>query len=112
MKSQAPDSKEGEASVRHFERVLALTKNLAVRGVAVRGHEYYPHFFGMWKIIAGSFEHRYQFLRDARDQILCISEASFDEFGNELADWKKVAEREINARQGADPFRHVEQYFE
>lgn len=111
MKSMKPDMRQCETSNRHFERILALAKQLANRGIAVRGHEYYPHFFGMWMIIAGSFEHRYRFLWDDRDQILTISEASFDEFGNQDTDWKELADRYVDARHGEDPFKHVDVYF-
>lgn len=106
-----PDLQVSESSVRHFERVLALAKHLAARGIAVRGHEYNPHFFGMWKIVAGSFNYRYQFLWDDREQILTISEASFGEFGNQDADWKPCGEKNIDARQGADPFKHIQEFF-
>ena len=112
MKGLEPDLQAAESSVRHFERVLALTKHLATRGIAIRGHEYEPHFFGMWKIVAGSFPHRYQFLWDARDQILTISEASFNEFGSQDGDWKPYGERSIDARHGADPFKYVQEFFE
>ena len=111
MKKLPPDPREAEASVRHFERVLTLTKHFAARGIAVRGHEYYPHFFGMWKIIAGSFEHRYQFLWDAREQILSISDASFGEFGGQDKEWKPYGERSIDARNGEDPLKYVQEFF-
>lgn len=104
--------KQCEASIQHFESVLALSKQLATRGIAIREHDYAPHFFGMWKIVAGSFEHRYQFLWDDRDQFLTISEASFGEFGSREADWKELSSRFIDARHGEDPFKHVQQYFE
>ena len=89
-----------------------MAKHLASRGVAVRQHEYDPHFFGMWKIVAGTFEHRFQFIWDAREQILTISEASFGEFGSQQADWQAYGERSIDARQGADPFKYVEEFFD
>jgi len=111
MKPHAQDMNQCETSIRHFECVLALSKRLATRGIAIRGHEYDPHFFGMWKIVAGSFDHRYQFLWDARDQILTISEASFGKFGGQEADWMELAERCVDARHGGDPYKHVEEYF-
>lgn len=104
------DSRDAEASVRHFERVLELTKHLAAKGVVVRGHEYAPHFFGMWKIVAGSIEHRYQFIWDARDQVLSVSEATFGSLGSQAGNWRPCGELTIDARRGADPFKYVEEF--
>jgi hypothetical protein len=99
-----------QVGTEHFESVLKLTRALAEFGVAIRGHEYYPHFFGMWMLIAGSFRHTYRFLWDDRDQVLTVSEAKFEEFGNQEGDWREVLEEVIDRRHGADPFAFVENY--
>lgn len=101
---------QAEDSIAHFQQVLELAHALASRGVAIRGHEYDPHFFGMWKIVAGSFEHRFQFLWDDRDQVLTICEAEFQEFGNSSPDWAEIEERIIDRRSRANPFAYIDEF--
>jgi hypothetical protein len=107
MKKNQP----GTNHIKHFERMLLLARGLDALGVSICGHEYDPHFFGMWKVIAGSFDHRYQFLWDDRDQVLTVSEGFFGEFGSQEGDWKQIREIGIDARKGADPFKYVEDFF-
>ena len=110
MKPAKSAPEECESSVKHFKRVLALAENLASLGIRIRGHHYEPHFFGMWEIIAGSFNQRWKFLWDDRDQILFISKATFNEFGSIENDWIKISDEDIDARRGVDPFLFVERF--
>lgn len=112
MKPPPSTTHDCEASAQHFSRMEKVARHLANRAMAIRGYEYYPHFFGMWKIEAGSFDRRFQFLWDGREQTLTISEGVFEEFGKIVGDWKLVFEEVIDARHGADPFSHVEHFFD
>jgi hypothetical protein len=95
----------------HFERLLSLTRHLGDMGVDIHGHEYDPHFSETWKIIAGSYRHRFQFRWDGNVHVLTVSEAFFDILGSWESNWKELRKVDIDVSNGGDPFKYVNDFF-
>ena len=98
--------------IAHFERLLLLAKQLGDIGVDIHGHEYDPHFSETWKIIAGSYRHRFQFRWDGNVCVLTVSEAFFDILGASEGNWKELRKVHIDVSIGAvAPFKYVNDFF-
>ena len=101
---------QSEIVISHLERVLRLTKKLKDSAIDLHGHEYDPHSES-WKIVAGSYRHRFLFRWNGRTQVLSVSEAFFEILGSWESDWKDVQQVNIDAQSDGDPFRFVEKFF-
>jgi hypothetical protein len=100
-----------EIVLAHFERVVLLARHLNKTGADIHGHEYDYQSFGTWKMIAGSYRHRFQFLWDGRKRILTISDSFFTNLSNMGGDWKEFRKVEIDTDKGADPLKYLEDFF-
>jgi hypothetical protein len=103
--------KQYEIILAHFESVVLLAKHLKEAGTDIHEHEYDYHSFGTWKIVAGSYRHRFRFIWDGRKQVLTISESFFSVVSNWGDDWKELRTVEIGAERGADPIKYLEEFF-
>ena len=100
-----------ESVLAHFKRVTLLASHLNKAGVDIHGHDYDYHSFGTWRIIAGSYRHRFQFLWDGRKRILTISDSFFTTLANMGGVWKEIRKVEIETDKGVDPLKYVEDFF-
>ena len=112
MRIPKSEPKECQRSIKHFERMLKVANHWADNNIEIREHEYAPYFFGMWKVIAGNSEHRYQFVWDAREQELSIDDARFGNHGQQLTEWESYGMRKIDTRNGEDPFDFLIRFFD
>src|SRR5687768_11016624 len=101
---------QDEVVLAHFERVSSLAKCLRDVQAHIHSHEYDYHSFGTWKIVAGSYRHRFRFHWEGRKQLLTVSESFFAVLDNE-AHWKELERVAIDTDKGEDPLRHIEQFF-
>ena len=108
---EAEPPKQCDLVVAHFDRVVSLAKRLMEGGTDIHYHEYDPHFFETWQIIAGSYRHRFQFIWNGRNQILTIGEAFFGKLGSLEGDWKRLRELVIDAKNGVDPIQYLVAFF-
>ena len=95
--------------IAHFQRIISLARKLGELGTDVHSHEYDPHFAETWKIIAGSYRHRFQFRWDGHIRVLTVSEAFFDILGSLEGNWKEL--RKVNVSDHTDPFKYLEDFF-
>lgn len=64
-------------SIRHFESLLGILKDLESHKIALYEHQYHPQAFGSFVLVLGHAHERVKFSWDGREFILSISFGTF-----------------------------------
>jgi hypothetical protein len=102
---------DAESSVRHFERVSALSVRLAVLGVAIYEHSWHSLVFGSWVLVAGSRHRRFRFCWDGREFFIDVSRSEHPS-GGIRAQWIPVTNDRLPSGAPSAPIQYVENFFQ